>query len=133
MRAALATAYLRNEDFEAAHTHFRRVLEACRARGNLTHVAVTLANIGDCLVGLGRQEDAFAALDESLAIRRGLGDMSGIADCLIITGRAHAHFGWLPQARACFEQAAGISRDHSIPALLRRSLDGLEQLRGVRR
>ncbi|MFF2548400.1 hypothetical protein ACFVUY_38400 [Kitasatospora sp. NPDC058063] len=58
--------------------------------------------------------------------------MSGIADCLIITGRAHAHFGRLPQARTCFEQAAEISRAHDIPALLQQSLDGLELLRDVR-
>ncbi|MFD5466272.1 BTAD domain-containing putative transcriptional regulator [Kitasatospora sp. NPDC127059] len=131
--AALAQAYLRSGNFEAAHTHFRSVLVLCRARGNLTHVAVALANLGDCLRGLGRQGDAFAALDESLAIRRRLGDMSGVADTLIISGRTHAHFGELPQARACFEQAAGLSRDHNIPAYVRQSLDGLERLRDVRR
>ncbi|MFD4656351.1 BTAD domain-containing putative transcriptional regulator [Kitasatospora sp. NPDC058444] len=133
VRSALAGAHLLSEDFEAAHTHFRAVLEGCRALGNLTHVAITLANVGDCLRGLGRQEDAFAALDESLTLRRRLGAMSGIADCLIITGRAHAHFGRLPQARTCFEQAAEISRDHHIPALLQQSLDGLDLLRDVRR
>ncbi|MFF2076422.1 BTAD domain-containing putative transcriptional regulator [Kitasatospora sp. NPDC058162] len=131
--AALAQAYLRSGDFEAAHTHFREVLGLCRARGNLTHAAVALANLGDCLRGLGRRGDAFAALDESLAIRRRLGDMSGIADTLIISGRTHAHFGDLPQARACFEQAAGLSRDHNIPAYVQQSLDGLERLRDVRR
>ncbi|MGW7449081.1 BTAD domain-containing putative transcriptional regulator [Kitasatospora sp. NPDC054795] len=132
VHSALGGAFLLSEDFEAAHTHFRAALEVCRDRGNLTHVAVMLANLGDSLRGLGRQEDAFAALDESLALRHRLGAMSGIADCLIITGRAHAHFGRLPQARTCFEQAAGISRDHDIPALLQQSLDGLELLRDVR-
>ncbi|MFI6155488.1 AfsR/SARP family transcriptional regulator [Kitasatospora sp. NPDC051170] len=135
VRSALAQAHLHHEDFEAAHTHFRAVLEVCRARGNMTHIAITLGNLGDCLRGLGRQEDAFAALDESLALRRRLGDVSGIADSLIITGRAHAHFGRPARARACFEQAAEISREHDIPALLQQcldGLDGLERLRDVR-
>ncbi|MGA5823352.1 BTAD domain-containing putative transcriptional regulator [Kitasatospora sp. NPDC094028] len=129
--AALAQAYLYNEDFEAALTYYRSLLERCRSHGNLTHTAVALANLGDCLRGLGREEEAFAALDESLAIRRRLGDMSGIADTLVISGRAHAHFGRPSRARACYEEAAGIGRDHDIPALLQQGLDGLERLRNL--
>ncbi|MBD0688810.1 AfsR/SARP family transcriptional regulator [Streptomyces sp. CBMA123] len=126
--AALAQAYLQIEDFDAALTHFRALLERCRSRGNLTYTAVALANLGDCLRGLDRQEEAFAALDESLTIRRRLGDMSGIADTLVISGRAHAHFGRQSEARACYEQAAEIGHAHGIPALLRQGLDGLERL-----
>ncbi|MER7846246.1 tetratricopeptide repeat protein [Kitasatospora sp. NPDC096077] len=49
-----------------ALTHYRVLLERCRSRGNPTHTASALANLGDCLRGLDRQEEAFAALDESL-------------------------------------------------------------------
>ncbi|MER7846247.1 hypothetical protein ABTZ03_20100 [Kitasatospora sp. NPDC096077] len=59
--------------------------------------------------------------------------MSGIADTLVISGRAHAHFGRPAEARACYEQAAEIGRAHSIPALLRQGLDGLERLGDLQR
>ncbi|MFJ9691830.1 BTAD domain-containing putative transcriptional regulator [Kitasatospora sp. NPDC101183] len=133
VRAALAQAYLQSGDFAAAYAHFRSALDLCRALGNLTHTAVVLANLGDCLRGLDRQEEAFAALDESLEIRRRLGDMSGVADTLVITGRTHAHFGRALRARACFEQAAGLGREHNMPLYVRQGLDGLAQLDGARR
>ncbi len=125
---AMAMALLMTGDLPAAEAHFRRALDLCRSHGNRTDIAIVLGSLGDTLRGLGRREDAFAALDEAQAIHRQLGDVAGLTHCLVITGRAHLHYAQWDQARACFQQAADLSREHHLPTWTEQALEGLAQL-----
>ncbi|WP_245985129.1 AfsR/SARP family transcriptional regulator [Streptomyces tateyamensis] len=131
---ALARALRLTGDFAAAEQHFRRSLALWRRHGdNPRTVAGALASLGAALRGLGRREDALAALEESLGIRQHLGDFTGSADCLVQTGYAHLHFGEWAQARSCFERAVALGRAHRMPDMVKEALEGLAELEDARR
>ncbi|MFD8784998.1 BTAD domain-containing putative transcriptional regulator [Kitasatospora sp. NPDC059599] len=126
--STMALSLLAARDFPAAETHLRGALELWRAHGNLPNTAITLANLGDALRALDRREEAFTALGEALAIQQRLGHFGYIADCLVITGRAHLHFAQWDDARNCFDRALQIARQHRLTAWIDQARQGLEEL-----
>ncbi|MEE4302816.1 MAG: diguanylate cyclase [Wenzhouxiangella sp.] len=55
---------------DEALAHFRRAVEIDRAEGDTGSMAITLKNVGETLIRLGRREEADAALQESMAAYR---------------------------------------------------------------
>ncbi|MFG2823548.1 BTAD domain-containing putative transcriptional regulator, partial [Kitasatospora sp. NPDC048365] len=128
----MAAAHLHLKDFAAAEAGFRRAVEIWRRHGNRFNTAVALANHGDCLRGLGRREEALAALGEASRINEQIGSTNGITDCLLITGRAHLHFGHWEEAATSFRRALDLAREHRLPAYVQQALDGLDELGQLR-
>ncbi|MDH6132295.1 DNA-binding SARP family transcriptional activator [Kitasatospora sp. MAA4] len=125
---ALARALRLTGDLPASERHFRRALALWRSYGNPRSVGVALASLGETLRALDRREEAFAALGESLEIRRQLGDFHGTADCLVLTGRAHLHFAQWSDARDCFDHAVDLGRQHGLDTATQAGLQGLDEL-----
>ncbi|GAA1952775.1 AfsR/SARP family transcriptional regulator [Kitasatospora viridis] len=107
--SGLAAAHRAAGDYPAAEAVCRQVLAICRELGYLTNVAIALEELGDTLRALGRRDEALASLAEALTLRRQVGDTGGAADTLVATGWIHAHFGESAAARACFDEARGVS------------------------
>ncbi|MER7752661.1 tetratricopeptide repeat protein [Kitasatospora sp. NPDC097643] len=127
MVSTMAFSYLHMEDFAAAEIRFREALEIWRCHGNANHVAITLSNLGDALRGLGRREEALAVLGEARQIHQRMGNLDSLADCLVVTGRAHTHFGEWDDARVCFQRAVDIAREHGLGALIVQGTEGLDE------
>ncbi|WP_181442648.1 AfsR/SARP family transcriptional regulator [Streptomyces tateyamensis] len=125
---SLAYALLLAEDYQGAEQRFQQALALARTESNLANTACMLANLGDALRGLGRQEEAFAALGEALEICEQLGDVVGTADLLDLTGRTHAHFGQWQQARTCFERILDLGRKYRLPDHVGKGRRGLDAL-----
>jgi len=93
-----------------------------------TYVATTLTNLGDTLRQLGRPEEAFAVFEESMAIRRDLGNRTGVADTLEAMARAHFDFGELRRAEDCWRQALAIAEEASAEWIIEDCRKGLALL-----
>ncbi|MQS16102.1 tetratricopeptide repeat protein [Streptomyces kaniharaensis] len=132
MLNTMAVSHLLLEDFAAAEAGLRQALEIWRCHGNVNNTAITLANLGDALRGLGRRDEALAALDEARRHHQRLGNNEGVADCLVVAGRTHLHFGGWDDARTCFQQAMDIAREHDLQALTARATEGLDELDRLR-
>ncbi|MQS15931.1 tetratricopeptide repeat protein [Streptomyces kaniharaensis] len=132
MVVTTAHSYLIMADFAAAEPLFRRGLDIWRDHGNLYNTAVTLANLGDTLRGLGRREEALAALDEAREIHERIRNYDTLADCLVVTGRTHLHFEEWDDAAVCFQRAADLAREHDLRALTAQADEGLAELHRLR-
>ncbi|MQS16777.1 tetratricopeptide repeat protein [Streptomyces kaniharaensis] len=133
--ATMAFSHLHMQDYAAAEPGFRRALQIWRDHGNLHNTAVTLANLGDTLRGLDRREEALAALEEARQIHERTRNHEALADCLVVTGRTHRHFGEWDDAAVCFQRAADLAREHDLRALSAQAREGLaeiDRLRGRR-
>ncbi|MFE9429025.1 BTAD domain-containing putative transcriptional regulator [Kitasatospora sp. NPDC006697] len=126
---ALARALRLTGDLAASERHYQRALVLWRAQGSTRTVAGALACLGSTLRKLGRREDAFAALEQSLGIWERLGDFTGSADCLVLTGQTHLQFGEWAEAKDCFERAVELGRAYGMRDLVAEALRGLEELR----
>ncbi|WP_051900551.1 AfsR/SARP family transcriptional regulator [Streptomyces aureus] len=119
-------------DFAGAAERHRRRIPLLRSLARPTALATALTRYGAALRELGLREQAFAALDEALALRRGVGDHGGEADCLAAAARAHHHFGDTEAARRCREACLALVRAHALPRRVREGLDGVAVLDGAR-
>ncbi|MFI0963317.1 AfsR/SARP family transcriptional regulator [Streptomyces sp. NPDC021080] len=119
-------------DFEGAAGQHRRLVPLLRSRARPTALATALTNYGSALVELGLRDEAFAALDEALALRRRVGDRGGEADCLAATARAHHRFGDAEAARRCREACLDLARAHALPRRAREGLGGIAAPDGAR-
>ncbi|MEU4087604.1 AfsR/SARP family transcriptional regulator [Streptomyces aureus] len=119
-------------DFAGAAERHRRRIPLLRSLARPTALATALTRYGAALRELGLREQAFAALDEALALRRGVGDRGGEADCLAAAARAHRHFGDTEAARRCREACLALVRAHALPRRVREGLDGVAALDGAR-
>ncbi|MEW1914849.1 BTAD domain-containing putative transcriptional regulator [Kitasatospora sp. NPDC085895] len=124
----MATSHLLTEDFAAAEEGLRRALEIWRTHDNTNNIAITLTDLGDALRGLGRREEALAALREARGLNERLGNRSNLAECLVITGRTYLQFGQREDARGCFQSTVDIAREHHLPAWIQQGIDGLKAL-----
>ncbi|MGW0766372.1 BTAD domain-containing putative transcriptional regulator [Streptomyces sp. NPDC002676] len=115
-------------EYEAAMEQHRRRIQLLRSQARPTTLATALTQYGSALKELGLRDEAFAALDEALAIRRGLGDHGGAADALAATARAHHHFGEWEAARRCWQACLDLALLHSLPQRARESRDGIAAL-----
>ncbi|GHI02065.1 regulator [Streptomyces cellostaticus] len=128
VRGRIADALDLAGDFEGAAEQHRRRIPLLRNQARPTALATALTHYGSALKELGLRDEAFAALDEALAIRRGLGDQGGEADCLAETARAHHHFGEWEAARRCWHTCLDLARAHALPQRARESLEGIAAL-----
>ncbi|MFF4044341.1 BTAD domain-containing putative transcriptional regulator [Streptomyces sp. NPDC001816] len=115
-------------DFSGAAEQHRKRIPLLRKQARPTALATALTNYGSVLQNLGLRDDAFAALDEAMAIRRQLGDHGGEADCLAATAQAHHHFGEWEAARHCWHACLDLARAHALPQRAQESLDGIAAL-----
>ncbi|GGW55487.1 regulatory protein AfsR [Streptomyces lucensis JCM 4490] len=115
-------------DFEGAAEQYRRRLPLLRSQARPTALATALTNYGSTLGALGSREEAFAALDEALAIRRRVGDYGGEADCLAERARTHQHFQEYEAARRCWNACLDLARTHNLSQRARESKEGLAAL-----
>ncbi|MEE1782737.1 tetratricopeptide repeat protein [Streptomyces sp. SP17BM10] len=128
----MAVPHLLKEDFLRAEPMFRRALRIWRDHRNLHNCAVTLSSLGDTLRGLGRREEALAALAEAHGIQEQLGNSGDLAGCLVTTGRTHLHFGDWNEARTCFQQAFDIACEYDLGALIAQAGEGLAEVDRLR-
>ncbi|KQX49834.1 MULTISPECIES: BTAD domain-containing putative transcriptional regulator [unclassified Streptomyces] len=117
-------------DLDGAAADFLRVIELLRTDGHWLFLATSLTKYGDILRGLGRRDEAFAALAEALGIRHRMNDVGGTADCLVFTARAHHHFEEWGAARETWENCLRLAREHNLTKRIAESLEGLEALPG---
>ncbi|MGW2703732.1 AfsR/SARP family transcriptional regulator [Streptomyces sp. NPDC001340] len=115
-------------DFSGAAEQHRRRIPLLRKQARPTALATALTNYGSVLQNLGLRDEAFAALDEAMAIRRQLGDHGGETDCLAVTARAHHDFGEWEAARHCWHACLDLARAHALPQRAQESLDGIAAL-----
>ncbi|GAA4882141.1 tetratricopeptide repeat protein [Kitasatospora terrestris] len=125
----MASAHLQLNDFVSAEAGYRRAVEIWRQHGNPYNIAVALANLGDSLRGLGRRDEALAALDEALQINEQIGNLKSVTSCLLITGRTHLHFDELDQAATVLQSAVDLAREQRLPAYVQEGTEGLDELR----
>ncbi|MFL6116778.1 MAG: tetratricopeptide repeat protein, partial [Catenulispora sp.] len=91
--------------------------------------AGTLDSLGYIDHRTGDHERAIDHYQRSLALRRGLGDNSQIANCLDGLGNPYAAIGRHDQARAVWQEALDLYRAqqrHDDAARLQRQLDALD-------
>ncbi|MFD0632123.1 tetratricopeptide repeat protein [Catenulispora yoronensis] len=114
--AAFGTALLMGEEYAEAESFLRTAQTLLEERGNATAVATNLANLGDTLRGLGRRDEALELLDQSLELRRKVGDIGGLSNGLAIKGRIHAYFEELEAARDALSEALRLAVEHQLPS-----------------
>ncbi|EFL19463.1 predicted protein [Streptomyces sp. C] len=125
---SLGRLLLNTGDAAGAERAFRQCLEVWRSEGQLLFVATDLVNLGDSLRALGRRDEAFACIEESLALSRELDRDFSIADALEALARAHLHFGDPGQARSCWEEALAIAEERQLHRVIRDCVVGLGSL-----
>lgn len=92
----LGIVYAMEGDNDTAQTHFQNSLELCREREDRKGEAIALENIA---LVIPQGETAMQLIRQSLAIKRELGDVSGIATSLSNLGNEALNAGLLKQAR----------------------------------
>ncbi|MGW6691989.1 BTAD domain-containing putative transcriptional regulator [Streptomyces sp. NPDC054961] len=115
-------------DAAGAEPVFRQALEVWRSEGASLVVAIGLVSLGDSLRALDRRDEAFACLEESLALARRLDNDFQIADALEALARTHLHFGDRNQARHHWRAALDIAEKRQIDQMINDCLTGLESL-----
>jgi len=100
---------------EQGHSHraleiFERKLEMARRHRLLTDQATALGNIARANHDLGRYAEAEAAIDESLAICRGIGDPYLEYYILYILAEAYEAQGKLTEAERCYRDDLALAR-----------------------
>lgn len=124
----LGTLLFRSGDASSAEPVFRRCMEVWRSEGQRLYTAIALVNLGDSLRALDRCDEAFAFLEESVALSRELDNDFHIADALEALARTHLHFGDRDQARDQWHQALAIAEKHGINRVINDCLKGLDSL-----
>ncbi|MEU4105761.1 BTAD domain-containing putative transcriptional regulator [Streptomyces tanashiensis] len=113
---------------ESAAADFRRVIELLRGTGHGAVLATNLTGYGDVQRVLGHRDEAFEALAEALSIRLRMNDQGGTVDCLVVTARAHHHFGEWAAAHETWEWCLELARRHRLDQRIDECLDGLKAL-----
>ncbi len=84
----LSTAYLLQDDHQAAHRHAQEALALCEWAGLVAHRRFALGDLGAAAAASGDPVQAAAWLNESLAIARQVDDRTQEVFCL-------GHLGWV--------------------------------------
>jgi tetratricopeptide (TPR) repeat protein len=101
----LARAYTRLGDYDAAHNHYRRALDAFAATGDRVGQANTLNSIADVCERQNRYQDALDHARMALDLHRGHGHRRGEAAALNAVGWYQAQLGDYQPALASCEEA----------------------------
>jgi DNA-binding SARP family transcriptional activator len=114
----LGLVALAAQDFGLARQRLEDGLRYAR-EGGLTRIeSIMLLNLSDVYVGLREWDLALGALEQSLAIRRQLGDVAGMAIVLPALGYVFLELGRRPDATVYLDEGSAICRS------LRNGVDG---------
>lgn len=116
---AMLDAAFRTGDYDEAEELFRQLLERARADGDRALEAATLDRLGMLthlrtgLSGASPAETELGLFEESLRIRRELGDRAGIAESLLGVGLVHQVLrNDQEAAMRCFTEALPLAEKH---------------------
>lgn len=142
--SAMGIVALREGEVATAAERFDAALPAFRAHRDPVMLGIHLSNYGVALGWLGRQEDATQVLEESLRIRREIGDEHGVANSLInieeVRGRNALGGDYAREAldiglRLDLPEVVGVAnanlalgafRQNDLPAAATRLIDALQ-------
>lgn len=99
-------------DYPAAEALLRAGLDHWRSVGDEPAAIGALARLAFSAVLDGRFEAAHALATDTLASARRLGDVAGMADGLLILGKADLGLGRLDEASTAFAEAYVLATDH---------------------
>ena len=102
-------------NWDQAIRFYRRGQEAGERLGDPYTVAMSKMNIGEVLVGQGNYQEAEAELKGSIRLWKTIGDVYGMAFCLIQLARINAMMGRIDPALELFEQARKHYLDVGAP------------------
>nr|WP_279592261.1 AfsR/SARP family transcriptional regulator [Streptomyces sp. KS 21] len=124
----LGSLLLGSGDAAGAEPVFRQCLEVWRSEGRCLYRAITLVTLGDSLRALDRRDEAFACLEESLALSRDLNNDFQTAEALEALARTHLHFGDRDRARNHWRESLTIAEKHRIERVINDCRKGLHSL-----
>ncbi|MES2464905.1 MAG: tetratricopeptide repeat protein [Armatimonadota bacterium] len=110
LRAA-GTLALRQSDFAAAETYFKRALTLWRQAGNEKRIADSLNNLGGLASRKGDYVTAHSFLSQGLAVLRAQGDTKGIASALNNLGTVTHFLGRSEEALVLYRECAILKRE----------------------
>lgn len=119
IQGLIGIAYDELQDYEQAKTYNRRAIDyfrlASKEYGNDSwYLATWLSNLGNTLTKTKEFEAAEAALNESLAIRKQLGQESNTAVSHINLGKLLMDMGRLEEARFHLNQGMNLAKEHDL-------------------
>ena len=110
-----------------AYSHYRRAADFIAALAPLEQAAV-LEELANAAYLVGRLEEAFAAIEQAIAVLRRLGDDAAVGRCTRVLSRFHWFAGDGEAARATALEAVAILEPLGESAELARAYSGLSQL-----
>jgi len=106
----LGTLAFEHDDLAGARHYFEEALTLSRRTACLPDEALALMQLAGVALAMGDPEGALVRCDESLRIRRDLGDDLGVAEVLALLGRARYADGDPAMARRCWLRVVDIIR-----------------------
>ncbi|MEW2444498.1 tetratricopeptide repeat protein [Micromonospora marina] len=96
---------------DEARGAFLQALDLHRRRADRRRMGVTLNNLADVLLQLDQSDAALVHLQESLRLRREIGDELGLGITILTIGQAYARSGRYRQAYGWLDRALTAARD----------------------
>ena len=127
---AVANVYLKKGMIDECLEHYRRAIEVTRTSQVAPALGRALHAYAETLIGLGRERDALAPLEEASLVSEKLSDWPGAAQMCSHLARAHERLGHVSEAQSAWDRALDRCRRAGY---FEGELDALEGLGRVAR